>query len=169
MKRLLVSVSLALAASTLMAQDVSELALEQPPFAVYSAFWPNLHHVLWAEAWARRPSSSKPSPAGSLPEPLTANLAADERGAWEGAVAYYDREIADLHPLFEMGPIRKLLTTVKGELPMTGLKPAHRQALAAAAPVYRKYWWPVHDRANRAWMADPMSKVASLSPSTEAS
>lgn len=146
------------------AQNDNELALEQHPFAVYSAFWPNLHHVLWAEAWAKRPSSSEPSPAGALPEPLKANLTADERAAWDSAVSYYDREMADLHPLFEMGPIRKFLITAKGELPMTGLDPAHRQALIAAAPIYRKHWWPAHDRANRDWLKDPMSKVASLSP-----
>jgi hypothetical protein len=48
----LVAVSLVLAAPSLLAQDSNELVLNQPPFAVYSAFWPNLHHVLWAEAWS---------------------------------------------------------------------------------------------------------------------
>jgi hypothetical protein len=156
--------SLPLAAPALLAQQAAELVLEQHPFAVSSAFWPNLHHVLWAEAWARRPAAKEPSPAGKLPEPLQAKLAADERASWDQAVSYYDREMADLHPLFEMGPIRKLLMMVKDELPETGLESEHRQALAAAAPVYRKYWWPAHDRANRAWLTDPMSKVASLSP-----
>lgn len=163
MKRWIAGFAFALAMPAL-GQSASELVLEQKPFAVYSAFWPNLHHVLWAETWARRPSTSGRSPAGAMPEPLTAELSPEERAAWEAAVAYYDREMADLHPLFEMGPIRKLLTTVKDELPATGLEPVHRQALAAAAPVYRKYWWPAHDRANRAWAADPMAKVASLSP-----
>jgi len=164
MKRLMIAVSLALAASKLMAQDVSELALEQHPFRVYSAFWPNLHNVLWAEAWARRPASaSEPSPAGSLPEPLTGALTADEHAAWDAALPYYDREIADLHPLFEMAEIRKAVT-VTGELPTAGLKPAHHQVLVRAAPVYRKYWWAAHDRANRAWITDVFSKVASLSP-----
>jgi hypothetical protein len=162
MKRFMIGASLVLATSTLIAQDMSELALAQHPFSLYSAFWPNLHHVLLAEALARRPSSEQK--AGSLPEPVTANLTADERRTWEGAVSYYDREIADLHPLFEMGPIRKALLAAKEELPTAGLKPAHRQALATAAPVYRTHWWPAHDRANRAWMIDAMSKVASLSP-----
>lgn len=163
MKSWLMGLSFALAMPAL-AQGAGDLVLEQKPFAVYSSFWPNLHHVLWAEAWARRPSTGEPSPAGALPEPLAAELSPEEKAAWEAAVSYYDRELADLHPLFEMGPIRKLLTTVQDELPATGLEPAHRQALVAAAPVYRKHWWPAHDRANRAWAADPMSKVASLSP-----
>jgi hypothetical protein len=145
------------------AQGVSELAVEQHGFRLYSAFWPNLHHVLWAEAWSRR-SSSEEKPAGSLPEPLTANLTAAERRAWEAAVSYYDEEVADLDLLFEMGQIRRLLITAQGALPTTGLAPAHRKVLTEAAPVYRKYWWSAHDRANRAWIADTMSKIASLSP-----
>ena len=161
MKRWLAAVSFALALPAL-AQSTGDLVLEQKPFAVYSSFWPNLHHVLWAEAWTRRPSTDEPSPAGAMPEPLTAELTPEEKAAWEAAVSYYDREMADLHPLFEMGPIRKLL--LADELPATGLEPAHRQALAAAAPVYRKHWWPAHDRANREWAVDPMAKVASLSP-----
>ena len=150
----------------LMAQQApaTDLVLAQAPFSVHSSFWPNLNNVLWAEAWARRPASKEPSPAGVLPEPLKANLAADERAAWDAAVKYYDDEIADLHPLFEMGPIRKAMLAAKAELPEAGLDPAHRRTLAAAAVVYRKHWWAGHDFANREWVKDPMSKVASLSP-----
>ena len=145
------------------AQDASELAFAQSPFRVYSAFWPNLHHVLLAEALARRGSAGG-GLATSLAEPATAPLTADERRAWDDAVSYYDSKLADLHPLFEMGPIRKAMLAATAELPPGGLEPAHRQALAAAALVYRRHWWPSHDRANRAWIVDPMAKVASLSP-----
>jgi hypothetical protein len=141
-----------------------DLVLEQAPFTVHSSFWPNLNNVLWAEAWARRPPSKDPSPAGAMPEPLTANLTPAERAAWDAAVKYYDDEIADLHPLFEMGPIRKAMLAATSELPASGLEPEHRRVLTAAAAVYRKHWWAGHDFANRAWVADPMSKVASLSP-----
>src|SRR5687767_12467348 len=108
MKKGLASISIAFATFNLLAQDTKELALEQPPFAVHSAFWPNLHHVLWAEAWARRPPSQEKA-AGALPEPLTGDLTAEERRAWDAAVFYYDEEIADLHPLFEMRSIRKAM------------------------------------------------------------
>ena len=164
MKKLLVGVSITLAASSLMAQDVTDLVLEQPPFAVHSSFWPNLNNVLWAEAWARRPASAEPSPSGAMPEPLEAKLTPGERAAWDAAVKYYDDEVADLHPLFEMGPIRKAMLTARAELPAAGLEPEHRRVLTAAAAVYRKHYWAGHDFANRAWVADPLSKVASLSP-----
>jgi hypothetical protein len=159
------SILFAVSTSLAIAQGIPELVMEQPPFRVYSAFWPNLHNVLWAEAWARRPSStSKPSPAGKLPEPLGGELTAAERRAWDAAVQYYDRELADLHLLFEMGTIRQALIALPNELPKTGLKPAHHQVLERAAPIYRKYWWPEHDRANRAWIERMMSDVASLTP-----
>jgi len=164
MKRLLVGVSVSLAVPAIMAQQGSDLVLEQPPFAIHSSFWPNLNNVLWAEAWTQRPKSAEPSPAGALPEPLKANLTAGERAAWESAVKYYDDEIADLHPLFEMGPIRKAMLAARAELPAAGLEPDHRRVLSAAAAVYRKHWWSGHDFANRAWVTDPLSKVASLSP-----
>jgi hypothetical protein len=163
--KFLAAVPLFVFVPALMAQTPApDLVLEQPPFSVYSSFWPNLNNVLWAEAWARRPASKEPSPAGALPEPLAANLTADERAAWDAAVKYYDDEIADLHPLFEMGPIRKVMLAASADLPATGLAPEHRRTLTAAAGVYRKHWWPGHDFANREWVKDPLSKVAALSP-----
>jgi hypothetical protein len=154
--------SLLVAVATLTAQGPDELIIQQPPFRVYSAFWMNLHDVLWAEAWARRPASAEKA-AGAHPEPLIADLTAGERQAWDSAVAYYDKELADLNPVFETAPIRIALIQAGDDAP-TGLKAGHQQALSAAAPVYRKHWWPAHDRANRAWAADVFAKVASLSP-----
>lgn len=163
MKKCLASLLIVLAAPSLIARDSKELVLDQPPFVVYSAFWPNLHHLLWAEAWARRPSSEEKD-AGALPEPLTAAMTPEERRVWDAAVSFYDEEIADLHPLFEMRSIRKAMIAAGADLPTAGLDPAHREVLVGAAPVYRKYWWPAHDAANRTWLVDPLSKVASLTP-----
>jgi len=166
MRRVLASISLVLAASGLRAQEPSELVREQQQLQMYSAFWPNLHHVLWAEAWARRPPSAGPSPAAPLPEPLTGSLTQAERGAWDAALAYYDREVADLHPLFdpESAAIRKAIIAAGQELPATGLEPEHRRVLSEAAPVYRTYWWPAHDRTNREWIADSVASIDALSP-----
>lgn len=164
MKRCFTTFLIVLATPGLIAQGSKELVRTQPPFAVHSAFWPNLHHVLWAEAWARRPPSEE-SAAGALPEPLvTAHLTADERRAWDAAVSYYDEEIADLHPLFEMRSIRKAMIAAGTDISATGLEPAHHEVLLRAAPVYRKHWWPAHDSANRTWVVDSLSKVAELTP-----
>jgi hypothetical protein len=145
----------------------AELVTTQQQLQVYSAFWPNLHNVLWAEAWAARPVKAGEQPiAGVLPERLPAAAAAEERKAWAAAVAYYDEEVADLHPLFdaESSTIRRTLLAAPADLPATGLAAAHRQVLVDAAPVYRKHLWTIHDRANREWITAALAKIASLSP-----
>jgi hypothetical protein len=163
MKHGLAGLLIVIATPGLFAQGSKELVLNQPPFVVHSAFWPNLHHLLWAEAWARR-SPSEEKAAGVLPEPLTAKLTAAERRAWDAAVSYYDKEIADLHPLFEMRSMRKAMIAAGTDLSATGLEAAHHEVLIGAAPVYRKYWWAAHDAANRTWVTDSLSKVAALTP-----
>ena len=35
----------------------------------------------------------------------------------------------------------------------------HRGYLLAAAPVYRRPWWPQHDRAIRGWIEDGSSRI----------
>lgn len=159
-----IALTLFVGGATLLAQPSPELVLEQRPFALYSAFWPNLHHLLWAEAWARRPAHGVPSPAGDVPEPRGGPLSTADKAAWDAAVKYYDDELADLHPLFELGPVRKVLIAAGPELPPTGLAAGHRKTLIAAAAVYRKHWWPAHDKANRTWAVDPMAKLAALGP-----
>jgi hypothetical protein len=149
------------------AQPVAGTVREEARLALHSAFWPNLHNLLWAEAWARRPAAAaEPSPAGSLPEPLAGELTAAERAAWDAALDYYDREIADLHPLFdpESATIRAATIAAGAELPAAGIAAEHYRVLTAAAPVYRKYWWPAHDRANREWIAEAGARLAALSP-----
>lgn len=132
----------------------------------HSAFWPNLHHVLYAEAWARRGVPPQRSLAGVLPEPLQAELSADERDAWERAVAYYDRELAAKDLLFDesMSATRVALLAGGWPQPPAGLAAEHRAVLAAAAPIYRAHWWAAHDRRNRAWIADVTERVLALSP-----
>lgn len=136
----------------------AEIVTEVANLRFHSAFWPNLHHTLYAAAWDRRAAGGG-SPrrlAGTLPEPLTGTLTPEERAAWDAAVAYYDRELASHDLLFAnrmAGPIRRAMIA-GGGTPGTGLEAAHREVLDAAAPIYRRHWWPLHDRANRAWIAD---------------
>jgi hypothetical protein len=139
--------------------------MEAAKLRFYSAFWPNLHHTLYAAAWDRR--GSRPGErrlAGELPEPLTATLTPEEQAAWDAAVAYYDRELASRDLLFNrrMSDIRRA-TIVLPDALGTGLEPELRQILEAAAPVYRRHLWPSHDKANRAWIADVAPRVEQIS------
>ena len=146
------------------ADDGRELVTTQHELAFYSPFWQNLHHLLYAEAWRKRGVEGLRSNAGTLPEPLTGDLTPEERAAWDAAIAYYDRDLADHNLLFELGDIRRALYAGRGKLPDKGLGKAHHDALAAAAPVYLKYWWTAHDRANRAWIAETLPRIEQLSP-----
>jgi hypothetical protein len=159
----LVCLLTAVAGLTVAAQQPAELVVTQSPFKFYSAFWPNLHNVLFAAAWDHRPSSVDKA-GGPVPGGLVGALTEDDLARWGAALDYYDEEIADLHLLFEMGPIRKAMLAAGPELPTAGLAPKHREVLLAAAPLYRRQWWPEHDRVNRDWIQDTMARVAKLSP-----
>ena len=153
-------------AVALHAQTAADVVTTQHQLEFHSAFWPNLHNVLWAEAWGRRPvNDGEPSPAGRLAEVLPASITTAERRAWDDAVAFYDREIADLHPLFDTGSavIRQALINA-ADAPPAGLTEAHRAALMQAAPVYRAHLWSRHDRANRDWIQGALAKLATLAP-----
>jgi hypothetical protein len=161
-----------------MAGQPAPAALAPPDDAVaevvnlrfYSAFWPNLHHTLYVVAWDRRSATTGGRRlAGTLPEPLAGDLTPAEHAAWDAAVAYYEREMAPRDLLFDQrmaGTVRRGILASR-DTPAPGLDAAHREALEAAAAVYRKHWWPSHDRANRAWIdevarrTDPIAKEVS--------
>jgi hypothetical protein len=142
------------------------LVAEVSRFQLHSAFWPNLHHTLYAAAWSARPPGQGRPLSAPLPEPLAGELSAEERAAWDAAVQYYDRELASRDLLFGDGmtEINVALASAGNDLPESVLTPAHRRALIAAEPIYRKYWWTMHDRANRAWIAEAVPRVTEVAP-----
>jgi len=163
---LIVLVAAVLAGAVLSAPAQTRPVVEVSGLALHSAFWPNLHHVLYATAWAGRPEGGTPrARAGALPAPLEADMTVEEREAWDAAIAYYDRELASRDLLFGDGMIdMNLALASAGDAPPDGLAPEHRRVLEAAAPVYRRRWWPAHDRTNRAWIARAADHVRALSP-----
>lgn len=131
----------------------------------YSSFWMNLHHTLFAAAWARRPGAGTLTAlAGRLPVPLDAPLSAQERAAWDGAVAYYDREVASRDLLFGRGMEALKMAIVSGNLGSDAVGADLRAALEAAAPVYRKHYWPGQDGANVAWIEAAIARLRAIAP-----
>jgi hypothetical protein len=134
---------------------------------LYSSFWENLHHFLYASAWATRPvvpgarRLAMPLPAG--PDPL---MTPDEKATWDRAVAAYDREFASKDLLFDRGmtAIKRALIDRDDALTGAPVDDQLRTLLLSAAPVYRKYWWPAHDAANRAWIDDAVRRAVTYSP-----
>jgi len=118
----------------------------------HSAFWVNLHHVLFSAAWAKRPDTGGRRLIGPLPAPLAAPLSEEERAAWDAAVAYYDREIADrdLRGGIGMTSIKRAL--VAEDLAADAVGKGLRAVLERVAAIYRRHYWPEHDRANRDWI-----------------
>jgi hypothetical protein len=167
--------SLALAAGV---SSLSGLAAQTPPrdagpvaelsnLGFHSDVWMNLHHTLYAAAWAGRPEAGTPRAlAGRLPAPLDAPLTAEERRAWDAAVAYYDRELAARDLLFDRGMMSIKRALVAGALADAAVGPGLRAVLEETAPIYRRHFWPSHDRANRAWIAATVERLRTIGPET---
>jgi len=106
-------------------------------FVFHSGLWINLHQFLIEQAM----KTSVP-PSGSQ--------------EWDAAVGYYRAEVVKLDPLGkESARVSLLLSQQKSPtaLDSTGLPVALAKVLNSAADLYRKRWWPVHDRANRGWVS----------------
>ena len=159
----------ALLSGTVRAQETGMVA-EAHGLRLHSHFWPNLHHTLYAAAWATRPDTGRRRGAGEIREPLVGPLTADERRAWDAAVSYYDRELASRDLLFGEGmtALNVLFASAAEDLPSAGLGSPHRQTLIDAASVYRKYWWPAHDKANREYIADVLPRLQAIAPQVTA-
>ena len=142
-----------------------EVVAEVHALRFQSGFLMNLHHTLYAAAWARRPEAGTlRALAGALPSRLDADMSADERRAWTAAIDYYDRELASRDLLFNrgLGAIMRALSA--GTVDDAAVPAGLRAVLNAAAPVYRRWFWSTHDRANRAWIGAAVEKLRTVGP-----
>jgi hypothetical protein len=151
-------------AAALPASDANGV-IEVNRLRFHSDLWMNLHHTLYAAAWARRPQGGTVRAlAGALPSPLDAPLTPDERKTWDAAVDYYDQRIASRDLLFDDGLREIKGALAAGDLSRPSVGPELRGVLESAAGVYRRYFWPAHDRANRAWIDATAEKVRTIAP-----
>jgi|SRR5579863_2907453 len=125
----------------------------QTTFDFHSGFWVNLHHTLYNQAAGIK--------AGRTPN-LSA-LSATEATAWNAALDYYERNLA------EKDFLEPSMTEINTALAKAGnapsLKGAHvpeplSQLLEQAAPVYRAQWWAEHDRKNHQWIDEVTPLIA---------
>jgi hypothetical protein len=128
----------------------------------YSDEFLNLHHTLYAAAWADRKQG--PSLAGKLPHPLSAPFTLEERAVWEQAIQYYDSHIASRDLFSGPGMAGIKLALASGNLNDPAIDKDLRATLEAARPVFHKYFWPEEDRVNRAWIASTTERVKTTAP-----
>ena len=161
MTRRVVPLALILALlAPLRAHGASDPVAEVANIRFHSDELMNLHHFLYAWAWRTRTQGRPLSQRlDALP---AAPFTPEERAAWDEAVRYYDRELASKDLLFGEGMSAIKTALVEGRLDAPAIVPGLRAALQAAAPIYRRHFWPEHDRVNRAWIADIGSRVSSL-------
>jgi hypothetical protein len=144
---LTLGLSLCHAASAQSTRPVAEVQ----GFRMFSDFWLNLHHFLYACPWAQRADvPGQRRLAMPLPADDRVTMTKKGRATWDAAVSYYDHEFASKDLLFDDG-LNAINNSLIGAKTLTGLSlaPDHRRFLEAAAPIYRRYWWPRHDAANR--------------------
>jgi hypothetical protein len=110
-------------------------------FEFHSNPWLNLHHILWARGERATPP---------------ADMADAERSAWNEGLAFY-APYAKRNLLFdeELLKIKEALRTVETEISLDGvaIDAGVKSTLERLMPIYRKHWWPAHDRTNREWTA----------------
>jgi len=96
----------------------------------------NLHHTLYAAAWARRPEGRTPRAlAGALPGPLKEDgMSLEERKAWTAAIDYYDSRLAAKDLLFGDGMYATKMAIADGDLSRPAIGSELRAILEAAAP-----------------------------------
>lgn len=131
-------------------------------YAFHSDSWINLHHFLYQ--WARADRGiGEGRTAVSVPErDELDDLDVEDRRAWTAALAFYRAEVAERdHFDGAMLQVKAGLVDRGGDAkadPPDDI-PGIAQALRSAMPVYLERWWPAHDRANRAWIADVGPRV----------
>jgi hypothetical protein len=140
--------------------------IEQPPPSVRSApfrfqtdeFWLNLHHFLYVlgRSVAKIGDTSREAVAHA-PEESTRGLAtldeADKK-AWMTGMAFYAAGPSRKDAVFD-APLPSIAHALadagdSATLANAPIEPALRSILEAAAPAYRKAWWPAHHAANLA-------------------
>ncbi len=125
-------------------------------YAFYSNFWINLHHFLYAQA---QRADGQPIDGGR-------NLSRDEFAQIDGAIDWYRDNLADRDLLMDrrMYAVKRALIGYEAHvLPEAGeVAGEHLAQLETAASIYRKYYWPRHDRQNREIVAWHLDRIRSM-------
>jgi hypothetical protein len=109
-------------------------------FTFHSNPWVNLHH------FARASARGGPAPTG---------LSEDDAKRWAAGIEFYKPFAARSLMDDELVAIKEALRGAEGKTSLEGIAidAGLKATLEGLMPIYRKHWWPEHDRGNRAWVA----------------
>ena len=138
-------------------------ALATPPattaqtlFDFHTGFWINLHHFLYLEAAAQKPNGPRAPTVSPADGEIASSLTREEHAAWDATVSYYQQSVIQRDLLFGQGmnAIKNQLEDAEAssDLGNADIPAPLRDVLLKASPIYRKHWWPGHDRENRTWI-----------------
>jgi len=88
----------------------------------------------------------------------------EERTAWDLAIDYYDKNLASRDLLFSRDMIAINSALHHGDLSDGAITKDHRATLESVLPTYHRYFWPVHDRANRQWITFTTERMKTIAP-----
>ena len=130
-----------IAAAILCSSSLSGQSTSTPLFSFHSNPWLSLHHFIRAVA---RQDLTK------------VEMSPQERMVWNAGVMFYKPYVQrDVLRDDGMVTIANALHGADGTASLDGVNidADLRHTLQDVMPVYRKYWWPQHDRENREWIA----------------
>lgn len=121
-------------------------------FALHSDAWVNLHHFLYHMSRnALLDNKRRGSIVATREADLALTPAPEDLVVWQSAMqtyAKYGRR--DLLMNADMRLIKDIIVGGNAEIPRGADAEPLYQALRNAMPVYRRVWWPEHDRLNQA-------------------
>jgi hypothetical protein len=131
-------------------------------------FWLNLHQFLYVlgRHEAGLPDRTRRATAGAPAdqEKGFSAMSADEQKSWRASVSAYAKGPSRLDAVFDDPLIALAHAFVRAgsasALATREPDPDIAAALERVAPIYRRVWWPEHQRANHAWMQAAETLVA---------
>jgi hypothetical protein len=152
-----------LIASVAAAPAEGQVAGRSVTLQLESSFWSNLHqflHLLGA-AEAGRVPLNRETILDLRADAASVTLDPQDEAAWRAAVRFYADSVSLVEPWSEPALVNDLLRQAGNAAQLSDSLPEGvRQALEAAAPVYRRHWWPGHSTGNDAWIAAQRTLIA---------
>lgn len=136
-------------------RTTSEREASSELFRFHVDVWANLHQTLYHEALLPRPGFEGPKSLARQSVAPSEGLPDDERTAWRAAVGYYDAHFSTkttFSPEFETATRFVSASASVPSLAPGAISDDWRTLLERAAPVYRRRFWPAHERAGHTFV-----------------